>query len=61
MEVGTLVVNVDDLLMVGKPETQKNIKENINKNSNIQKSGKVKKFLGVYYEWGRDAKHTYKK
>ena len=28
----------------------------INLKFNIQESGKVKKFLGVYYEWVRDTK-----
>ena len=28
---------------------------------NIQDSGKVRKFIGVYYEWGRDAKGPYAK
>ena len=31
------------------------------KNINIQESGKVKKFLGVYYEWVCDKKVSYAK
>ena len=31
------------------------------KKFNIQESGKVKKFLRVYYEWGHDAKGAYSK
>ena len=42
--------------MAGKPETL-NIKEKFN----ISESGKVKKFLGIYYKWGHDVKCTYAK
>ena len=45
--------------MDGKPETLKPIKEKIKEKFNISESGKVNKFLGVYYEWGHDAKVTY--
>ena len=54
-------VHVDDIFMEGKPETLEKIKEKIKPNFNIQDSSKVKKFLRVYYEWGRDAKRSYKK
>ena len=33
----------------------------INLNFNIQDYGKVKKFIGVYYEWGSDVKGSYAK
>ena len=49
-------VHVYDVFMSGKPETLEKIKEKINLNFNIQDYRKVKKFLRVYYEWGRDAK-----
>ena len=42
-------------------DTLKNNKENIREYSNISESGKVKKFLGVYYEWGIYSKGTYEK
>ena len=49
-------VHVDDIFMVGRPETLENFKEIIKLKFNIQESGKVKKFIGVYYEWVNDAK-----
>ena len=49
-------VHVDDIFVLGRPGTLKNIKERIKLKINIQNSGKAKKFLGVYYEWGHDAK-----
>ena len=49
-------VHVDDIFMVGRPETLENFKEIIKLKFNIQASGKVKKFIGVYYEWVNDAK-----
>ena len=54
-------VHVDDVFMAGKPETLKSIKENIKEKFNISESGKIKKFLGFYYEWGHDSKGTYAK
>ena len=42
--------------MTGNPDTLNNTKENIMEKFNISESGKVKNFLGVYYERGRDAK-----
>ena len=53
--------HVDDLFMTGNPETLSKIKEMIKQKFNIQESGKVKKFLGMYCEWGRDAKFSYEK
>ena len=54
-------VHVDGVFMAGKPETLKVIKENIKEKFNISESGKVENFLGVYYDWGPDAKGTYAK
>ena len=45
--------------MTRKPKTLDKIKEMINLKLNIQESGKVKKFLGVYYKWGCGAKGLY--
>ena len=42
--------HLEDVSVAGKPETSNNIKEKIKENLNISDSGKVKKFLGVYYE-----------
>ena len=54
-------VHVDEVFMSVKPGTLKVIKENIKENLKISESGKVKKFLGVYYEWVHDAKDMYAK
>ena len=54
-------VYVDNLFMSSNPGTSKNIKEKIKEKFNISESVKVKIVLGVYYEWGRDAKYTYLK
>ena len=54
-------VHVDDVSMAVNPEVLNIIKEKINEKFNISESGKLKKFLGVYYEWGHDAKVTYAK
>ena len=54
-------VHVEDIFMAGNPETLKNIKENIKEKFNISESGKAKKLLGFYYEWGLDTKVTYEK
>ena len=48
--------HVDGVFMTNKPERLENISENIKEKFNISDSGKVKKFLGVYYEFGHDAK-----
>ena len=42
-------------------DTLDKIKEKIKINFSIQFSGKVKKFLRVFYEWGRDTKGSYAK
>ena len=54
-------VHVDIFLMAGNLEALKKNKENIKMNFNIQDSRKVNNFLGVYYEWGRDADGLYAK
>ena len=54
-------VHVDYVFMLEKSETLEKTKYKINMEFNIQESGKVKKFLGVYYEWGHDAKGFYTK
>ena len=54
-------VHVDGVFMAGNIETWKNTKGNIKGKLNISGSGKVKKFLEVYYKWSREAKGTYAK
>ena len=54
-------VHLDYVFRAAKPETLKKTKENNNLKFNIQESRKVKNFLGVYYECGRDPKGTYAK
>ena len=54
-------LHMDDVFMASKPEKLKNTNENIKDNLNISQSGKGRKFLGVSYEWGCDAKGTYTK
>ena len=49
-------VYVYDVFMSGNWYTLEKIKEKIKPNLNIQNYRKVKKFLIVYYEWGRYAK-----
>ena len=49
-------VHLDDLFIAGSPETLESIKELIKLKFNIQESIKVKKFIGVYYEWVHDYK-----
>ena len=56
-----MLVHVEDVFMSGRLETLKKNKQNIKKKFNISESGKVNKFLGVYYEWGHDAKGMYAK
>ena len=51
--------HVDAVFMTGKLETLKNTQENIKKKFNNSYSRKVKKFLRVYHEWGRNARGTY--
>ena len=45
-----ILFHVDDIFMDGKPETLKNIKENIKEKFIISESMKMKKLLGIYYE-----------
>ena len=47
--------------MASRPEALKYTKENIKEKFNILESGKVKKFIGVYYKWGHISKCTYVK
>ena len=54
-------VHEDGVFMAGKPEVLDKTKDKINMKFNIQDSGKLKNFLRVYYEWGRDAKGLYAK
>ena len=56
-----MLVHVDDMFMPSKTETPKSVKENIKQKFNISDSVKVKKFIGVYNEWGHDEKGTYAK
>ena len=56
-----MYVNVGDVFMAGRPETLENIKEMIDLKLNIQESGKIKRFIGVYYEWAHEAKCMYTK
>ena len=44
------------MVTAGRPDTLENIKEMINLEFNIQESRKMRKFIGVYYEWGHDTK-----
>ena len=53
--------HVDDVLMAVYPKALNKIKDMIKLKFNIQESGKLKKFLRVYYEWGRDTKYSYAK
>ena len=53
--------HMDDVFVAGKAETLKVITEKIKEKFNISESVKVKNFLGVYYEWGHDAKGKYAK
>ena len=54
-------VYVDDVFMERNQDTLKKSKDKIKPNINIQDSRKVKNFLRVYYEWGRDTKVLYTK
>ena len=54
-------VHVYDVFMEVNRYTLDKSKEKIKLNFSIQFSGKVKKFLRVYYEWGCDAKGLYAK
>ena len=52
-------VHLYDIFMAGKTDRLEIIKDMINLKFNIHKSGKVKKFLGVCYEWVCNAKGLY--
>ena len=52
-------VHVDDVFVSGSPEPLEKIQELIKLTFNIQDSGKVKKFLGVYYKLGHCDKGLY--
>ena len=54
-------VRVDDLFVAGRLDTLENMKYMVKLKFNTQESNKVKNFLGVYYEWGHDAKGPYAK
>ena len=56
-----LSFDVEGVSMAGKPDNFEKIEEMINLKFNIQESGKVKKFFGVYYKRGRYAKGAYAK
>ena len=44
-----MLVHVDEVFMARNPETLKFIKEKIKEKFNILESGKLSKFIGVYY------------
>jgi hypothetical protein len=48
------VVHVDDILLSGKKETIERFKTEIRKRFNISELGKLKKHLGVWYDWKKD-------
>ena len=54
-------VRVDYLFVAGRLDTLENMKYMVKLKFNTQESNKVKNFLGVYYEWGHDAKGPYAK
>ena len=54
-------VHVNNVIISGNPETLKNSQGKIKLKLNIQESEKAKKFLGAYYELGRDEKWMYAK
>ena len=54
-------IHVDDMFMAERPGKLKKTKEMMKLDFNIQESGKVKKFIGVYYEWGHGKKVLYAK
>ena len=55
-----MTVYIDYVFVAGKTEKLKITKYVMNQRFNIQYSGKVKKFLKVYYELGRETKELYK-
>ena len=54
-------VHIYNVFMSGRPDSLEKIKVLIKLKYNIQESGKVNKFIGVYHEWGHDAKVLYVK
>ena len=54
-------VHVQNVFMAVNPKTLNRIREIFKKNFNISESGKVKNFLGVYYDWVHDVKGKYAK
>ena len=54
-------VHVNDIFMEGSTEKLEKIKEMINTKFEIQKSGKLKKFIVVNYKWCHYDKVPYKK
>ena len=54
-------VHVDDLFMTGGLDTLENIKDMIKLDFNIQEYGRVRNFLGVYYDLYHDYKGVYTK
>ena len=56
-----MAVHIESVFVAGRLKKLENIKEVIKLKFNIQESMKVKIFIGVYYEWGHDAKVMYAK
>ena len=56
-----MYVHVENVFMAARSETLEKNKYMIKLKFNIQYSGIVKRFLGLYYEWGHDAKGMYAK
>jgi hypothetical protein len=50
------VVHVDDVLLAGKKETIEKFKSELKKRFNISDLGRLKKHLGVWYDWKTDDK-----
>ncbi|KAI2494658.1 hypothetical protein MHU86_19887 [Fragilaria crotonensis] len=48
------VVHVDDVLLAGKKETIEKFKSELKKRFNISDLGRLKKHLGVWYDWKTD-------
>jgi hypothetical protein len=48
------VVHVDDVAVAGKPEMIKRFKEGLTKRFNITDTGRLKKHLGIDYDWRKD-------
>ena len=54
-------IRVDGVFVTLRPQKLDKIKKMINLKFTFQESGKVKKLLGVYYEWGQEEKVPYAK